>query len=92
MLRHAVFEVESLRTRNRSEIGFYGLIEIFGEPRAEFSPRAKEYTLYRRHREIEDLGDLFVAELFIPAQHERHPLSFREPLNRFLDRLLQFRL
>ena len=83
-------EVESLRTRSASDTRFDGLIEIFAEPRTEFCSRAKEYTLYRWNREIEDLGDLFVAELFLPAQHERHPLSLREPLNRFLDRLLQF--
>src|SRR6266550_4609820 len=90
--RLAASEVESLKRRNAIETRFAGLIEIFAEPRTELCARAKEYTLYSRHREIEDLGDLFVAELFIPAQHERHPLSFREPLNRFLDRLLQFRL
>src|SRR4029450_653042 len=90
--KHAPSEVESLRTRNASETRFHGLIEIFAEPRTEFCPRAKKYTLYRWHREIENLGDLFVAKLLIPAQHERHPLGFREPLNRFLDSLLQFQL
>jgi putative membrane protein len=90
--RHAASEVESLRTRSASETRFDGLIEIFGESGTELCARAKEYAFYSRHREIEDLGDLFVAELFIPAQHERHPLSFGEPLNRFLDRLLEFRL
>src|SRR5919106_5087456 len=92
MPRHAASEVESLRTRKVSETRFGRLIEIFAEPGTEFCARTKKYTFYRRHREIEDLGDLFVAKLLIPAQHERHPLGFREPLNCFLDRLLQFRL
>ena len=56
-----------MRTRSASDARFDGLIEIFAEPRAEFCARAKEYTLYRRNREIEDFGDLFVAELLIPA-------------------------
>ena len=85
-------EVESLRTTSASETRFDGLIEIFVESGTELCARAKEHAFYSRHREIEDLSDLFVAELFVPAQHERHPLSFREPLNRFLDRLLEFRL
>ena len=81
-----------MRTRGATETRFDRLIEIFAEPGTEFCTRAKKYAFYRRHRQIEDFSDLFVTELLIPAQHERHPLGFREPLNRILDRLLQFRL
>src|SRR5262249_43289358 len=86
--RHAQSEVESLKTRTASEIRFNGLVEIFAQPRTEFGACTKKYTFYRRHREIEDLGDLFVTELVITAQHKRHSLGLRKPLNRPLDRLL----
>jgi len=68
------------------------LIEIFAEPGTQLSARAKKHTFYRRHREIEYLGDLFVAQLLVSTQHERHPLGIRESLDRFLDGLLEFRL
>ena len=63
-------------------------IEVFAKPRAELCARAKKHAFYRWDREIEDLGNLLIAELLVPAEHERHPLRLRQPLNRFLDRLL----
>ena len=77
---------------NAAEEQFSRSIEIFGEPGAELCASAEEHALYSRHREIQDLGNLLIAELLVSAQHERHPLRLRQALNRFLNRLLQFRL